>query len=65
MVAIAVCGYVFIVALMVGQYRRAARGHRFELRRTHGKRFIYVRSLATGRVIMQTRNMWDLLSLGI
>lgn len=58
-------GYSFLFVLLAHQLMTAYERHTFTVRRTHGKRCIYVRSRKTGRVVMQTRNLWDILGLGI
>lgn len=65
MASLAIFGWLFIVCVLVHQFRVARSRYTFALRMTHGKRRVYVRSRKTGRVVMQTRNVFDVLSLGI
>lgn len=62
---IAILGYAALFILALYQWNIACSRYTFTVRQTHGKRCVYVRSRATGRVTMQTRNVFDLLSLGV
>lgn len=64
-VGVALLGYAFIFMVMLYQLNVACVRYRFELRMTHGKRRLYVRSRATGRIIGQCPGLWDVLILGI
>ncbi len=65
MFLIALVVYTFLFCLCLSQLVTATERYTFTWRQCHGKRVLYVRSRATGRVIMHTRNLWDVLSLGI
>ena len=60
-----IIGYTFLLYLLCHQMVNAHERYSFTWRQCHGKRVIYVRSRKTGRVVLHTRNVWDLLSLGV
>lgn len=62
---IAMVVYAWLLCLLAAQYVTACERYTFTWRKCHGRRTMYVRSRQTGRVVLHTRNLWDVLSLGI
>lgn len=65
MMLIALVVYTWLFCFLLSQLVTAHERYSFTWRQCHGKRVLYVRSRATGRVVMHTRNVWDVLSLGV